>query len=107
MVLSTEECVFLAEYVFCEGNRYTDLVQEQSAKKFPQTPVPYHNAVRRLIEKLHETGSMLDAEMRDRHDKKLWTFLTLCCGVHQNRCASWCKRKISGLQQCTKRSEKN
>jgi hypothetical protein len=30
MVLSIEERVFLVEYVFREGNRYTDLVQEQS-----------------------------------------------------------------------------
>jgi hypothetical protein len=28
MVPSTEERVFLVEYVFREGNRYTDLVQE-------------------------------------------------------------------------------
>jgi hypothetical protein len=33
MVLSIEECVFLVEYIFQEGNRYTDLVQEQSAEK--------------------------------------------------------------------------
>jgi hypothetical protein len=51
MVLSIEERVFPVEYVFREGNRYTDLVQEQLAEKFPQTPVPYRNAVRRLIEK--------------------------------------------------------
>jgi hypothetical protein len=39
MVLAIEERVFLAEYVFREGNRYTDLVQEQFAEKFPETPV--------------------------------------------------------------------
>jgi hypothetical protein len=43
-----EERVVLVKYVFREGNRYTDLVQEQFAEKFPETPVPYHNAVRRL-----------------------------------------------------------
>jgi hypothetical protein len=32
MVVSIEERVFLVEYVFREGNRYTDLVQEQFAK---------------------------------------------------------------------------
>jgi hypothetical protein len=32
MVLSIEERVFLVEYVFREGNRYTDLVQEQLLK---------------------------------------------------------------------------
>jgi hypothetical protein len=48
MVLSIEERVFLVEYVFREGNRYTDLVQEQFAEKFPETPVHYRNSVRRL-----------------------------------------------------------
>jgi len=38
VVLSIEERVFLVEYVFREGNRYTDLVQEQFAEKFPETP---------------------------------------------------------------------
>jgi len=50
-VLSIGERVFLLEYVFREGKRYTDLVQEQFAEKFPETPVPHHNAVRRLTEK--------------------------------------------------------
>jgi hypothetical protein len=58
MVLST---VFLVEYVFREGKRYTYLVQEQFAEKFAETPVPHRNAVRRLIEKFRETGSVLDA----------------------------------------------
>jgi hypothetical protein len=51
MVLSIEERVFLVEYVFREDNRYTDLVQEQFAEKFPETPVRHRTAVRRLIEK--------------------------------------------------------
>jgi hypothetical protein len=40
VVLSIEERVFLVEYVFREGNRYTDLVQEQFADKFPETAAP-------------------------------------------------------------------
>jgi hypothetical protein len=48
VVLSIEERVFLVEYVFREGNRYTELVQQQFAEKFPETPVPHRNAVRRL-----------------------------------------------------------
>jgi hypothetical protein len=51
MVLSIDERVFLVEYVFREGNRYTDLVQEKFPEKFPETPVRYRNAVRRFIEK--------------------------------------------------------
>jgi transposase len=75
MVLSIEERAFIVEYVFREGNRYTDLMQEQFAEKFPQTPVPYRNALRRLIEKFREAGSVLDAERSGRpselNDKKL------------------------------------
>jgi hypothetical protein len=49
MVLSIEERVFLFEYVFREGNRYTDLVQEQFAEKFPEIPIHHHTAGRREI----------------------------------------------------------
>jgi hypothetical protein len=34
MFLSNDERVYLVEYVFREGNRYTDLAQEQFAEKF-------------------------------------------------------------------------
>jgi hypothetical protein len=37
-------------------------VQKQFAEKFPETPVPYRIAFRRLIEKFRETGSVLDAK---------------------------------------------
>jgi hypothetical protein len=40
MVLSIEERVSLVEYVFREGNRYTDLMQEQLAEKFPDLIPP-------------------------------------------------------------------
>jgi hypothetical protein len=33
MVLSIQERVFVVEYAFREGNRYSDLVQEQFAAK--------------------------------------------------------------------------
>jgi transposase len=53
-------------------------VQEQFAEKFPETPVPHRNAVRRLIEKFRDTGSVLDAERSGRpskiNDKKLMDF---------------------------------
>jgi hypothetical protein len=39
---------FFVEHVFREGNRYTDLVQEKFAEKFPGTLVPRRNAVCRL-----------------------------------------------------------
>jgi hypothetical protein len=59
MVLTIEERVFFVKYVFREGNRYTDLVQQQFAVKFPEIPVPRRNAVRRLTEKFRETRSVL------------------------------------------------
>jgi transposase len=75
MVLSIEERVFLVEYVFREGNRYTDLVQERFLEKFPETFVLHLNAFRRRLEKFRETGLVLDAERSGRpsklHDKKL------------------------------------
>jgi transposase len=50
-------------------------VQQQFAEKFSETPVPHRNAVRRLIEKFRETGSVLGAKRSGRpsklNDKKL------------------------------------
>jgi len=42
---------FFDAYVFLKGSRYTGLVQEQFAEEFPETPVPHHNVICRLIEK--------------------------------------------------------
>jgi transposase len=78
MVPSVEEHVFHVEYFFREGNRYTDLMQEEFDEKFPETPVPHRDAVRRLTEKFLETGSVLDAERTGRpsklNDKQLVDF---------------------------------
>jgi transposase len=75
VVLSTEGRVFVVECVCQEGKRYTDLVQEQFAEKFPETSVPRRSAVHRLTEKFRETGSVLDAERIGKpsklNDKKL------------------------------------
>jgi hypothetical protein len=75
VVLSIEEHVFLVEYIFQEGSRYTNLVLGQFAEKFSETPVPHCDAVCRLIEKFHEAGSVLDTERGRRpsklNDKKL------------------------------------
>jgi hypothetical protein len=63
--LSIEERVLLVEYVFREGNRYTDLVQEQFAEKFPETREPHRNAARIFTEKFRETRSVLDISKAD------------------------------------------
>jgi hypothetical protein len=53
--------IFLVKYVFRQGKRYTDLVQEQFSEKFPKIPAPHRNAVLTLTENFLETGSVLDA----------------------------------------------
>jgi hypothetical protein len=75
MVLSIEGRVFVVAYVFQEGNRYSDLVQQQFAEKFPQTPVTYLNAVRRLIEIFRGTGSIA---------RRMFFHQTFICGQKQN-----------------------
>jgi hypothetical protein len=62
-VRSESRCALRLRYV----DRYTDLVHEQFAEKFPQTPVPHRDAVHRLTEELRETGSVLNAERSGRH----------------------------------------
>jgi hypothetical protein len=59
ILLSVEKRVFLVEYVFRKGNRYTDLVQEQFAENFTETPVSHRNAVRRLIEQFREVTACI------------------------------------------------
>jgi 23S rRNA maturation-related 3'-5' exoribonuclease YhaM len=66
MVVTIEERVFLVEYAFREGNRYTDLVQEQFAEKFPETLVPHRNAVYRDRPRtLNELKSTITAYIRN------------------------------------------
>jgi hypothetical protein len=59
VVLSIDGRIFLVDYVFREGNRYTDLVLDQFAEKFPETAVPNGNAVSTLTEKFRETSSQM------------------------------------------------
>jgi hypothetical protein len=40
-VLSIEERVFVGGYLFGEGNRYSDMVQQHLTDNFPQTAVLY------------------------------------------------------------------
>jgi transposase len=86
-------------------------MQDQFAENFPETPAHHRIAVRRLIEKFCETGSVLDAERSGRpsklNDKKLMDISDTMLRLHQNHCTSWCMRNISGLQQRTQLSDKN
>jgi hypothetical protein len=63
MVLSIEERVFLVEYFFREGTRYTDLVQEQFAKNSQS-----HLYII-VMQFVRETDSVLDAELSGRPSK--------------------------------------
>jgi transposase len=111
IVLSIEERVFLVEYVFREGNRYAELVQEQFAEKFPDTSVPHRNAFRRLVQKFRETGLLLDAERSERpsklDDKKLMDISDSMLQSPSKSLLKLAQEKISGLQQRIKRSEYN
>lgn len=61
MGISIQQRIFLVEYVFREGNNYSDLVQRLFTVKFPGVPLPSKKSVHCLIEKFRETGSVLDA----------------------------------------------
>jgi transposase len=66
MVLSVEQRTFLLEHVFRCGGEYTQDVQQQFQAQFPETKVPHCNAVRQLIQKFQETGSVCDATISGR-----------------------------------------
>ena len=69
MVLATEEHVWLVKHVFREGDRYTDVVQQQFAKKFPDKAVSQCNTVHNFVDKFQETGSVYDAKCCGRPAK--------------------------------------
>ena len=69
MVSTTEERVWLVEHAFRKGDRYTDVVRQRFTEKFPDKPVPHRSAVRNLVDKFRETGSVYDAERCERPAK--------------------------------------
>jgi transposase len=66
MVLSVEERTFLVECLFRCGGEYTQDVQQRFLAHFAETKVPHCNAVRQLIQKFKETGSVCDATRSGR-----------------------------------------
>ena len=69
MVLTTEERVWLVEYIFQEDDIYTDVVRQRFTEKFSYKPVPHRNAVHNLVDKFCETGSVCDTERCGRPGK--------------------------------------
>jgi hypothetical protein len=82
MVLSIEERVFLVEYVFREGDRYTDLVQEQFAEKFPETPVPHRSVD---AERSGRSSKLNDKKLMDISDCMLRSPSKLLCKLAQEK----------------------
>ena len=62
MVLTNEEREWLVEHVFQNDDIYTDVVRQRFTEKFSDKPVPHRNAVRNLVDKFRETGSVYFAE---------------------------------------------
>ena len=58
MPLTTEERIFLVEFVFREGDKYTVRVQEKFKEQFPHAKVPHRDIVRDLIKKFRKSGSV-------------------------------------------------
>ena len=65
-MLTLEERIFLIEHVFRDKDKYTDEVKRQFRNRFPDTVLPHRNAVRDLINKFRETGSVQDAPRSGR-----------------------------------------
>ena len=69
MPVTTEERIFLVEFVFREGDKYTMRVQERFKEQFPNTKVPYRDTVLDLIKKFRRTGSVKDEGRSGRPTK--------------------------------------
>jgi chromosome condensin MukBEF MukE localization factor len=66
VVLTIDERVFLVGHVLRNGDKYTENVQQKLAQRFPDAQVAHRNAVRSLVNKFRETGSVQDAPRSSR-----------------------------------------
>ena len=62
MVLTVQERIFLVEHTFRCNGQYTEEVRKRFEESFPHRDAPHRNAVRSLITKFRETGSVHDAD---------------------------------------------
>lgn len=65
-MLLTEERIWLVEYVFRAGDKYTEGVKKQFRERFPNSPVPHRDTVRALIARFRRNGSVADDERSGR-----------------------------------------
>lgn len=65
-MFSTEQRVFLVEYVFRDGCRYTQNVRQKFTEQFPNCKLPCPDTVYDLIKKFREFGSVHDAARSGR-----------------------------------------
>ena len=88
MVLTSEERVWLVKHVFQEGDRYTAVVRQRFAEKFPDKPVSHHNAVVTLLISFKKQDQCMMPNavegQQSYRRRNCWTFLAVCCRVHQN-----------------------
>ncbi len=66
MVLTVQERIFLVEHTFRCNGQYTEEVRKRFEESFPNRDAPHRNAVRSLITKFRETGSIHDADRSGR-----------------------------------------
>lgn len=65
-MFTTEERAFLVEYVFREGDRFTENVKLKFQVRFPNLECPHRDTVRDLISKFRVTGSVHDVPRTGR-----------------------------------------
>ena len=69
MPLTTEERIFLVEFVFCEKDKYKVRVQERLIEQCSHTKVPHRDTVCDLIKKFRRSGSVKDEGRSGRPTK--------------------------------------
>jgi hypothetical protein len=65
-LLTIEETVFLVEVLLRDGDKYAGNVQQKFEQQFPDAQVSHRNAMRNLMNKFLETGSVQDAPLSGR-----------------------------------------
>lgn len=87
MVLTTEEPVIIVEHVFREGGRYRELARQIFADKYSDKTLLHRNVIRKLVDKLRETGLVYDAA-EDQESYRRRERLNISDSMQQ------CQRKI-------------
>ena len=60
-MLTIQQSVYLVEYAFLVGDKFTENVKRKFRERFPNSVCPHRDIVRDLITKFREIGSVHDA----------------------------------------------